>query len=125
MKINLKVILYYLGIILASNFVSCNHKNESNIEYHKYVNFPKKGDIYEIKLNKKVENIEVFYSIYKVESSTRDSVFVHTTEYNLNQKDKLDLLNKKGLFDKELKGFSKSEIQNLLKTNIILKIKRN
>lgn len=125
MKINLKVIIYCLGIVLSIIFFSCNHKNESNSSYHKYVNSPKKGDISEIKINKKVENTEVFYSIYKVESSTKDSIFVHTTEYNINQKDKLDLLNKKGLFDKKIRGFSKSEIQNLLKTNIILKIKRN
>lgn len=123
MRIKLSTI-NLLGIILSIISVSCNNK-ENNNAYHKYIVSPQKGDIYEIKLEKKENETDFFYSIYKVNDFTNDSIFVYTTEYNLNQKEKLDLLNKDGLFSKKLKAFSKPEVQQLLENNTILKIKRN
>ncbi|WP_067145692.1 hypothetical protein [Pseudotamlana agarivorans] len=76
-------------------------------------------------MDKKGDDTSSFYTIYKDKDYSKDSVFVFRTEYGLNQKEKLNLLNKQGLFDKKIKSFSKYEIQKSLNTKYVIRIQRN
>ncbi|MCW5909024.1 MAG: hypothetical protein KIS94_14255 [Chitinophagales bacterium] len=109
-----------LGIIAALVLWGAYASNQDKKENLAYINDPKAGDIYEIKSDSKS------YTLYKVDYTDADTVFVKLNEYESNKLSGLSDIKAKGdeAFTDYSVGFTKAELLQMLESGELYDIER-
>jgi hypothetical protein len=110
--------LAVIAIIITMGILSERKKDERNATL---ILTPFKGDIYEIKTN------EGQYTLYKVDQTIGDTVFVRFNQFESNKISGLTDLKQKGdtAFIDDLVPILKPKLREMLKNGEIIDIKRN
>ena len=103
-----------VAVLITIGVISDQRKGEKNAQL---ILTPKAGDIFEVKTE---DNQFTLYKVYQVEG---DSVFIQTSNYEVNKVTGLANLKKKD-YSSETYGFSKSELKEMLSKGEILDIDR-
>lgn len=114
-------IWHYSGLGIVAILVTLFYFND---QQHKkdvltYIEAPQKGDIYDVKLD------DGDYTLYAVQSVTKDSVFVYMNDYKTNYKTGLSDIDRSENYASDIFGFSKSDIKTLFETKHIIDVKRD
>ncbi len=108
--------LAVLFAVLFSVGYSVKLDNQNN---EKYINNPQIGDVFSIKLP-----TANYYTCAKIKEITKDSVFLNFNKYEINKRSKISKIDKAENYDSLLEGYSKAELLNLFKEEIIYDIER-
>ncbi|MDN5284547.1 MAG: hypothetical protein JWR38_821 [Mucilaginibacter sp.] len=105
----LPVLFFMVGVVA----VTFNEKYAG-----KYIEDPKSGDTYFCTQN------NGYYTTYRVDHISRDSVYSHLNNYEIADREKLSSINRKVNYSKTLLSFSRKELLELYKNRRILKVER-
>ena len=106
--------LALVAALITIGVISDNKKGEKNAQL---ILTPQVGDIFEVKTK------DSQYTLYKVDQIEGDSVFIQTSNYEVNKITGLDDLKKKD-YSEDIYGFSKNELKGMLSKGEILDIDR-
>jgi hypothetical protein len=106
--------LALVAVLITIGVISDNKKDEKNAQL---ILTPKTGDIFEVKTK------DNQYTLYKVDQVEGDSVFIQTSNYEVNKISGLDDLKKKD-YSTDSYGFSKNELKEMLNKGEIIDIDR-
>lgn len=106
--------LALVAALVIIGVISNNKKNEKNAQL---ILTPQVGDIFEVKTK------DNQYTLYKVDEVQGDSVFIQSSNFEVNKITGLDDLKKKEYSD-DIYGFSKTELKEMLNKGEILDIDR-
>jgi len=106
--------LALVAALIIIGVISDNKKDEKNAQL---ILTPQVGDIFEVKTK------DNQYTLYKVDEVQGDSVFIQSSNFEVNKVTGLDDLKKKEYSD-DVYGFSKTELKEMLNKGEILDIDR-
>jgi hypothetical protein len=107
--------LFIIALIAIAVTISQNHKND---KIGKYLLAPKKGDIFQIKLD------DTTYTVYQVAKVDADTVFFFGGKYQSNTETGLDGLEARGFNTDSVEGVSKAGLAAMHKKDDIIDIER-
>lgn len=108
-----------LALIAVLVFFIIRSNDQDEKDTIAFLRAPKPGDIMEVKSQNA-------FTLYKVGLIEGDSVFIYPNMYETDRETGLYQIKEKGdsVFEKDLYGFSKAELQQMLKKGEILNVER-
>lgn len=109
--------LALVAVLITIGVIAGKNKDEKNA---KLILTPQSGDIFEIKTN------DNQYTLYKIDQVEGDSVFIRTNNFETNKSSGINDLKRKGdsAYSKEVYGFSKAALNQMLDKGEIMDIDR-
>jgi len=110
----------FTGLILfISLFIWLSYQGKQNKKLRaEYIKTPQQGDLYEYKV------LSGSYSTFKVDSVSKDSVYVFLNDFEINKSSRVYKIDKPENYSKNLYSFSKEELEQMYTEGKITDIDR-